>query len=545
VIERNSLYTGIHATAQVLLLMLESDGEYLYLRPLREVVVCVSNYSISNSLWLKSDTLILPDPLNSGREPSLLTFDAKARSCSLSNEYSRFGLPDYDCKPSGLLTALQNGYACFVRYCDVTEPKAGAGSCSYLGEHEHHIITVLDDHQQRTFEIAIPGLVVEITSHEDAVCFLYRNHVAVELRGAENSMPIVSPDVLNCRQPAGTKKEYATTGLNRHSFGGIRESDSGEVLVYRSYPCLEQPWLRRELRPPERRVFPSQCPLKTGKIFSIDKIERSFAQTGSVLCRQTYSKYLLSYSNPTDPDYPIEAECFSSMSDSDTNSDSDGSNIAEPASERTAEPKKKRYRLSEPAPPTSTSGLSADAVEGRFYAPVYDVKEHPFYYAEVCTKRKEVIFFSGEKLNTQELRRDIYGMAFAHEATDDPPENAPHLNKVLLLGHAAKHNNLSINKSCVTIGQQSIGAQGSRGRLILSRNHSNLPVLKERNSATFVTQDYEQTWMTSSKDRLSGFTGLKIRSTNPGRDEKNATASYRLRPPVSPLKITQTSKKQT
>jgi hypothetical protein len=164
--------------------------------------------------------------------------------------------------------------------------------------------------------------------------------------------------------------------------------------------------------------------------------------------------------------------------------------------------------------------FAADTCEGRFYAPIYSAKKTNLYYAEISTRTKTVARFSEEKLNEPNARHRTYGVAIAYEAGDDPPNNSPQLNRVVLLSKHAKNNNLRVNGSCAYICQQSFINQGPREKLIVSRRHAEMPALRTESRTHFIMVENNQTWITSSKDERHTFRGIEFRSLTPGKEER-------------------------
>lgn len=496
VVERNPFYNGLHARAQVRLFALENDGDFYYLRPLDDVVISVSAYSISNHLWLKEATLLLPDSANNGGNPSVLTVDVDQKRCTLQTSQSKASEPHRE--TPGLLTALSCGWSCFVRYCEKIDVPLSSRH-TYLGGHEHHVITVLDDCQKPSFEIVVPGLVIEITSSDDLLCFTFRNHVAIQF---ETSIPVVIPPT-----PATTSGSE-NTSCNSDQLCGVfsrkvaKESLPRQCIRYESLSALHSPFYKKTI---SRPTDDSKCPIKMVSAKSTRYIPHTFLETASHFSKQFSQDFYVA-------DHPeVDSPVINYETEEETESETDDSD---------QEPHSKKPRPTPPKLPYA--GFTADACEGRFYAPVCRQLDHKFYYAEINVKTASLNLFSENRLNDVNFRDRSFGVGAAYEAFDDPPGNSTKCNRVMLLSKHAKNNNLKVNSSCAYINLKSLKTHGTRETVVLSRNHANLPVLRSEGRSQFLTIENKQSWITYSNDKYDNFRGLEIRTSMPGKDERKA-----------------------
>jgi len=482
VVER-STYIGRHSFAAVHLFHLDKARGTL--RLLDNVHIEVDNFSISNRLWNGAGQLLLPHPLGNGEPPTVVRLNPQTESVTLalprSSESSPSGMyQQYQQHPSGALTGLTSGHSAFVRYCYLN--KRLPMNQHYLGEHEHQIITVLDLQQEHLFEIAIPGIVLEMTSKNNVLCVLYRKHVAVSFKQTE---PVIVENAEPRRpqwQDCKTFDPFSTINV------------TPKRLLYRSYPALDQPWVRLRI-PPTKHRHPPECPLEmsaTKEVFSFTRL----------------------ISNPSD-----------SSSESENESESDARNKAQ-----------KKFRTLSP-PPISAycTDERADAIDDEVYAASatsIDYKSLQLFYAEINVETKKIIFFRGDVYNQLSPWAIFDGPAF--EGYDTTAAGG--LNKMVVLNQQGYASNMTVSNIGVHIKRNPVQEKQTQG-CFLSRIHKALPSLEDT-SRQFVHLDNSH-WLglfAESKHFLlyDRHNDLTISSVNVGQDfDKKSTKLQGPPPPIA------------
>jgi len=490
VVERSSTHHGIHATARVHLFVLinyakHGRKDYLELQKITLLDLEISAFSISNNLWIGPRRLLLPDPSNCGNWPSVLLLNYTIGTNDLEINLASDIQGLYDNFPAGMLTAIQNGYSAFVTYCD-TDKDTSQDCKKYLGDHEHHRVVILDKEHQRSFEVAIPGLVLEMNSFGDCLGILYREHVAVVF--AEESPSICE---VSKKQPPVKKDTFYP-----HEYC-VKEKG----LQYRSYPDLDQPATRSRIKPSEYRYHRNNCPLTIIKRTKV--LKRRVLQTAECLSAQR-GRSIVARSQQTGANNLSSSSSSSSSNSSSSSGESDAE--GEPSREKKRKTSKDR----------DARGLNEDCVEGRISTPVVD--QQKMFYAEINVVEKKLIYFSGEKLNAAHFRKNAEcTIGIAYEATNENPK----LNQIAVMNKHSKNHSLIIDQSCVYLNTQSMFCKARRIGITLARNHPDLPASVESRRDLFfrtcpVTRRHFECPDLILVERVPS-----IRTSNPVEDKKH------------------------
>ena len=432
VVER-SAPLGRHSISAVTLF--HFDKQKGLLRLVQNASIAVDSYSISNRLWVGNGRLILPHPLNNGEPPSVLTLDSATASARLtipeftssSAHRSHIKRKQYQQHPTGLLTGLSTGHSASVRYCakkflPLSESIPGRG---FLGEHEHQIITIHDQQQKRHFEIAIPGIVIELTSKQNVLCALYRRHLAVTF---DVSVPVIM-------QAGEDRQDHYQRETPFDPFG--QTSVNRERLSYRSYPTLSQPWTQELLRPALYR-YETSCPLEVAN------------------CRLPLDEPLSPLTCPTD----------SESKSSDDNEAATASN-------------QKRRKVESPIHHSAyCDDRCVDTLDRRFDADsdaAISYETARLFYAEIDVETKEVIFFNGNSLNIYSPWVLFRGPAYEGY---DKASSGSDLNKLVLLNKQGHSCAMSVSDVSVHIKRNPLELEQTQG-CVLSRIHPKLQPLKD------------------------------------------------------------------
>jgi len=501
VVERSTSYTGLHSLARVHVLFY--DSAKLSIGLLSNLDISCRSHSISNNLWIGPGRLLLPDPLNQGGEPCILDLDSKASTAVLLKPLEPFCETAYIQHPCGLLTGLSNGCSAFVRFCDsedvdLTEKRKIP---RHLGGHEHHVIVVLDKEQERSFEISVPGIVVELSSTQENLCLLFRHHAAVKF---ENSEPVVMENSKsNCIK-------YRPQAFAPYS--NLLTETEPSALTYHPYPLLDQPWTkshRTDWSYARRHHSDPECPLKISSIK--DRNELPLTREFLNSCRQIWrsAETLNLY----------ESVVYSSDDYDDDDDDDD-----DDAGSRNMEVERPNENSS--SSPFKCS--KSDSCEGYVDVPCVD-DACQMLYAEVSIKDKKLVSYR----ELQPPSSSYFKRETAFECHSPGDQHGRELNKILTLSRPALEKFLTVTENFVHFRRCLWKGFFEKSRM-LSRLHKNMPLIRDTSGRAIVISSngvYSASW---DWCRL-GYTGLLINSRNAGEDAMHVSSTVSEKTHSSPI----------
>ena len=507
VVERSTSYTGLHSLARVHVLFYDSTKTSIGI--LSNLDITCRSHSISNNLWIGPGRMLLPDPLNQGGEPCILDLDSNASSATLLKPTEVFSETAYLQHPCGLLTGLTNGCSAFVRFCDsedVCLPEKER-SHQHLGGHEHHVIVVLDNQQKRSFEISVPGLVVEISSVQDHLCLLYRPHAAVKFDSTE-------PVVVEKSNPSEIK--YRPHAFAPYSHLTAEEGPS--ALTYHPYPLLDQPWIRKhrtESSYHRRHHNDPDCPHKISSIKDRNDLPltREFLNS----CRQIWRS--------AETLHAYDSVVYSSDEYDDDDDDADDAREDDDTRNMEVEQRKLVSAMTETSP---FSHSRTDSCEGYIDVPCVD-DDAQMLYAEFSLETKKIVSIK----NLQPPSSAYFKRETAFECHSPGDQNGRELNKILTLGRPALEKFLTVTENFVHFRRCLWKGFFEKSRL-LSRLHRRMPLIRDVSGRAYVISPnavYSASWDWCKL----GYTGLLISSRNAGEDVKHVSSTVSEKTHTSPI----------
>ena len=472
-VERSNVYCG--SQSQALINVFRLDKEKGSIKPMKNLDLRVSSYAVGNNLWIGPGTLLLPDPLNRGDEPSLLRLSADGSEADLILPSST-GKQKFYNYPAGMLTGLVNGMAAFVVHCRESEDLSWTSdSATVLSEHEHQRIVVLDKNQKRHMEIDVPGVVLSISSEGDSVCFVYRTHATAHF-------DTVAPD---CSTWAPSQPRRTDSfSKNPYAFCG-RE---GEALLYRSYPRYGQPWTAQQEAEDRSSETLLKYPCTLCLLFR--ESPRSDARRSRI--NTSYpGPYLPARVRPGAVASDFENDSSEGEPDAegnpaprDTSSDSDSSADLF-AFQRTKKAKRSAEEINASRKasraPQASGASTFDSSEGATKHVVYEAPKTLFCYGEADTAERKVTAFFCMQDNCGDR---FYGDA--PEARHADGCGGP--NRILSLSKHSRLTALTVTKSAALVDMSCAvtGCGMNQKTLVVMRHHPTMPVLHDRqlNSAT-------------------------------------------------------------
>lgn len=501
-VERSNVYCGQHS--QALLKLFQLNKTTGSLKPLENLYLKVDSFSVTCNLWTGPGTLLLPDPLGRGDEPSLLKLRADTLEAQLVLPSTRTKQKFYN-YPAGMLTGLCNGMAAFVVHCRTEEdPNKPSGSRTHLCEHEHHRLVVLNENQKRHMEIDVPGLVLGISSEGNNVCFLYRTHAAAHFDCS-------APNCSSSGPPSQPRHADSFPG-DPYAFCG----KSGETLYYRSYPRYGQPWCNVQDSEDRANEQQLKAPCSLVMIYRDERkdIRRARVNTshpGSYLPATARPQNVTDvFHNDSSED---EDGRLDSDSDSDSYDDADGLFSFQRPKKRKKTPAEKASMRTASQPPGISSSSTFDSSEGTFKHPVFQAPAVQFCYAEADTQSKEVtVFFC-----MQDHCGDVFPGA-APEMRHASGSGCP--NQILTLAKSSRFSTLTVTKAAALVDLCSAvpGFNGTRKTLVIMRHHPNLPILTDRQLNQAVVEPNTLRYARHYKGTANASSSVWFKSMRPGND---------------------------